>query len=163
MTLAVEINDAGIALAADGALLAEEPGIAMLDGAEPVTGAAAARRARLKPVFAENRHWQDLADAPLARPLPGARTLAEVAYAQLVALRRVAADRDRATLFAVPAAYTHEQLALLLGVAREAELEPVGLVDAALAAVARGTRPAQVLALGPGRQPVTVAGVGKQC
>ena len=157
MTLAVEINDAGIALAADGALLAEEPGIAMLDGAEPVTGAAAARRARLKPVFVENRHWQDLADAPLARPLPAARTLAEVAYAQLVALRRVAADRDRATLFAVPAAYTHEQLALLLGVAREAELEPVGLVDAALASVAREPAPAQLLHLDLGLHRATLS------
>jgi len=157
MTLAVEINDAGIALAADGGLLAEEPGIAMLDGAEPVTGLAAARRARLNPVFVENRHWQDLADAPLARPLPAARTLAEVAYAQLAALRRVVADRDRATLFAVPAAYTREQLALLLGVAREAELEPVGLVDAALASVAREPAPAQLLHLDLGLHRATLS------
>ena len=157
MTLAVEINDAGLALAAGGALLAEEPGIAMLDGAVPVTGAAAARRARLQPVFAENRHWQDLADTPLARPRPGARTLAEVAYAQLVALRRVAADQDRATLFAVPAAYTREQLALLLGVAREAELEPVGLVDAALASVAREPAPPQLLHLDLGLHRATLS------
>ena len=121
MTLAVEINDAGIALAADGALLAEEPGIAMLDGARPVTGAAAARRARLNPMFAENRHWQDLADAPLARPLPAARTLAEVAFAQLAALRGV---------FALPSlirAFICEQLdgsrpVALLGLGRNARL-----------------------------------------
>ncbi len=49
MTLALEINDVGLILAADGELLVEEPGYAMLDGPEPETGAAAARRARLKP------------------------------------------------------------------------------------------------------------------
>ena len=87
MTLGLEINDAGLVLAADGELLAEEPGVAMLDGTEPVTGTIAARRARLRPVYAENRHWQDLADAPLARPQPAARTLAEVAYAQLQTLQ----------------------------------------------------------------------------
>jgi hypothetical protein len=40
------------------------------------------------------------------------------------------------TLFAVPAWYTREQLAVLLGVAREAGLPGVGLVDSALAAAA---------------------------
>ena len=83
--------------------------------------------------------------------------MAEVAYAQLVALRRVAAERDRATLFAVPAAYTREQLALLLGVAREAELEPVGLVDAALASAAREPAPPQLLHLDLGLHRATLS------
>jgi hypothetical protein len=157
MTLGLEINDAGLALAADGELLAEEPGIAMLDGSEPETGVAAAKRTRLKPVFSENRHWQDLADAPLVRRMPAARTIAEVAFAQLVALSRVAPAGDRATLFAVPAAYTREQLALLLGMAREAELEPVGLVDAALASVARDPAPASLLHLDLGLHRATLS------
>jgi hypothetical protein len=45
MTLALEINDAGLVLVRDGELLAEEPGCAMLDGSEPQTGSAAAREA----------------------------------------------------------------------------------------------------------------------
>ncbi len=157
MTLALEINDAGLVLASEGELLAEEPGIAMLDGAEPQTGAEAAKRARLKPLFAEYRHWQDLADAPLARPMPAARTLAEVAYAQLAALRRAVSDRDAATLLAVPAAYTRDQLALLLGVAREAGFEPAGLVDAALAAVAREPAPAQLIHVDLGLHQATLS------
>ena len=48
MTLALELNDVGLILARDGAILAEEPGCAMLDGPAPETGVAAARRARLK-------------------------------------------------------------------------------------------------------------------
>ncbi len=157
MTLALEINDAGLVLASEGELLAEEPGIAMLDGAEPQTGAEAAKRARLKPLFAEYRHWQDLADAPLARPMPAARTLAEVAYAQLAALRRAVSGRDATTLLAVPAAYTRDQLALLLGIAREAGFEPTGLVDAALAAVAREPAPAQLIHIDLGLHQATLS------
>ena len=46
MTLGLEINDAGLVLAADGELLAEEPGVAMLDGTDVAPGSwhlAAAR------------------------------------------------------------------------------------------------------------------------
>ena len=70
MTLALEINDVGLVLARDGELLAEEPGFAMLDGSTAETGAAAMRRARLKPLYAETRYWQDLGTAPLARSMP---------------------------------------------------------------------------------------------
>jgi hypothetical protein len=157
MTLALELNDAGLVLAGGGELLAEEPGIAMLDSTVPETGVAAARRARLRPVFAETRHWQDLADAPLVRPMPAARTLAEVAYAQLTALARVASGHGKEMLFAVPAAYTRDQLALLLGMAREAGWEPVGLLDAALAAVAREPAPAHLLHLDIGLHQATVS------
>jgi hypothetical protein len=76
MTLALEINDAGLVLAGDGTILAEEPGYALLDGARPETGVAAARRARLKPLFADTRYWQDLGTSPLTRPMSSsARTL----------------------------------------------------------------------------------------
>jgi hypothetical protein len=136
MTLALEINDVGLVLARDGVVLAEEPGVAMLDGTSPETGAAAVLRARLKPLFAENRHWQDIGTEPLARPMPAAANRAEVAYAQLAAFVAPHLDAGRDTLIAVPPWYTREQLGLLLGVAKEAGLAPVGLVDAGLAAAA---------------------------
>jgi len=46
MTLALEINDVGLVLVRDGAIVAEEPGCAMLDGRTVETGTAALRRAR---------------------------------------------------------------------------------------------------------------------
>jgi hypothetical protein len=147
MTLALEINDVGLVLARDGELLAEEPGFAMLDGSTAETGAAAMRRARLKPLYAETRYWQDLGTAPLARPMPAAKTHAEIAYAQLAALTSTLPATDRQLLIAVPAWYTREQLAVLLGVAREAGLETVGLVDAGLAAAALEPAPDAVLQL----------------
>lgn len=136
MTLALEINDAGLALARDGHVVAEVPGCAMLDGREPQTGPAAARRARLQPLYAETRYWQDLGTAALPRPMPAAASYADIAYVQLAQLAREADVAGGETLYAVPAWYTREQLAVLLGVAREAGLPAVGLVDAGLAAAA---------------------------
>jgi hypothetical protein len=158
MTLALEINDAGLVLARDGSILAEEPGIAMLDGAAPETGAAAALRARLKPLFAETRHWQDLGTEPLARPVPAAANRAEVAYAQLARFVAPHLGDGPETLLAVPPWYTREQLGLLLGLAKEAGLEPVGLVDAGLAAASLEPAPEAVvqLELGLHRAVVTV-------
>jgi hypothetical protein len=132
MTLALEINDAGLVVARDGQLVAEEPGCAMLDGRAPQTGMAAAKRARLQPLYAETRYWQDLGIAPLSRAMPAAASHAEVAHAQLARLARETGGGE--TLYAVPSWYTREQLAVLLGVAREAGLPAVGLVDAGLAA-----------------------------
>ncbi|MDQ1241556.1 MAG: hypothetical protein QG550_807, partial [Pseudomonadota bacterium] len=53
----------------------------------------------------------------------------------------------RQLLIAVPAWYTREQLAVLLGVAREAGFETVGLVDAGLAAASLEPAPEAVLQL----------------
>lgn len=147
MSLALELNDAGLVLARDGQLVAEEPGCAMLDGARPETGAAAMARARLQPLYAETRYWQDLGTAPLARPMPAAASFAEIAFAQLAALARGAGVAGTGALYAVPAWYSREQLAILLGVAGEAGLPAAGLVDAALAAAALEPVPDAVVQL----------------
>jgi hypothetical protein len=147
MTLALEINDVGLVLVRDGEIVAEEPGCAMLDGRTVETGSSALRRARLKPLYAETRHWQDLGTAALPRPMPAAATYADVAYAQLAALAEGLPGGARDTLLAVPGGYGREQLAVLLGVAREAGLEVVGLVDAGLAAAALEPVPESVLQL----------------
>lgn len=147
MTLAFEINDAGLVLARDGHVVAEAPGCAMLDGREPQTGPAALQRARLQPLYAETRHWQDLGTAALPRPMPAAHSYADIAYAQLAQLAREAGVAGSETLYAVPAWYSREQLAVLLGVAREAGLPAVGLVDAGLAAAALEPVPAATVQL----------------
>jgi FHA domain len=158
MTLALEINDAGLVLARDGTILAEEPGVAMLDGGSPETGEAALQRARLKPLYAETRYWQDLGTEPLARPVPAAANRAEIAYAQLERLVAQHLGDGREIIIAVPPWYSREQLGLLLGVARESGLEPVGLVDAGLASSSLEPAPETMLhlELGLHRAVVTV-------
>jgi hypothetical protein len=147
MTLALEINDVGLVLVRDGVIVAEEPGCAMLDGRTVETGNSALKRARLKPLYAETRHWQDLGTAALPRPMPAAATYADVAYAQLAALAQGLSDDAREALLAVPGWYSREQLAVLLGVAREAGFKVVGLVDAGLAAAALEPVPESVVQL----------------
>lgn len=147
MTLALEINDAGLVLARDGHVVAEAPGCAMLDGREPQTGPAAAQRVRLQPLYAETRYWQDLGTTALPRSMPAAGSYADIAYAQLTQLAREAGVAGSETLYAVPAWYTREQLAVLLGVAREAGLPAAGLVDAGLAAAALEPVPAGAVQL----------------
>ena len=147
MTLALEINDAGLVLARDGQIVAEEPGCAMLDGREPQVGAAALARLRLQPLYGETRYWQDLGTAPLPRPMPAVASYAEIAHAQLSQLARGAADAAQGALFAVPAWYSREQMAVLLGVAQEAGLPAIGLVDAGVAAAALEPVPASAVQL----------------
>jgi hypothetical protein len=162
MTLALEINDVGLVLARDGDIVAEEPGCAMLDGPEPVTGTVALARMRRQPLYAETRYWQDLGTTPLPRPMPAAATYADVAHAQLVSLARELPEDDRRMLLAVPEWYTREQLAVLLGVAREAGVPVAGLVDAGLAAASLEPVPASLvqLELGMHRAVVTVLEYG---
>jgi hypothetical protein len=162
MTLALEINDVGLVLARDGAILDEEPGVAMLDGAAPETGVAAALRARLKPLYAETRHWQDLSTDPLARPVAAAANRAEVACAQLARFVLPYSGDGRETIIAVPPWYSRGQLGLLLGIATEAGLDPVGIVDAGLAAASLEPAPETMLLLELGlhRAVVTVLDCG---
>jgi len=147
MTLALEINDVGLVLVRDGVIVAEEPGCAMLDGREVEAGTAALRRARLRPLYAETRHWQELGTAPLPRPMPAAASYAEVAWAQLAALVAGIPEAERDALLAVPEWYAREQLAVLLGVAGEAGLSVAGLVGAGLAAAALEPVPESLLQL----------------
>ena len=147
MTLALEVNDAALVLANAADVLAAEPGIAMLDGTEPETGTAAARRARLQPLFAESRYWQDLSDEALPRRMPAASTPAEAAYAQLKALVGPWLAERPELLLAVPPWYTREQLGLLLGIVEELGLKAVGLVDASLASASLSAAPANLMQL----------------
>lgn len=147
MSLALEINDAGLILATEGEVLAETPGFALLEGRRPVTGEAAVRRARLAPLYVDNRYWLELGTGPLARPSEAARSAADLAHAQLVDLLGPWKDRGGELLVAVPEWYTREQLALLLGIVAESGCTVVGLVDAGLAAASLEPAPDQLVHL----------------
>jgi hypothetical protein len=131
--LVLECNDAGLRLSDAGGLREHSPGFAALDGAEVVVGEAARRRARLHPQRAHHRYWYLLDQQPLDPPLGRARSVADLAWMQLSALRAAAGDDE--LLLAVPGSFSAAQLALLLGLCRAAALRAVGLVDSAIAAL----------------------------
>ncbi|HEY6099529.1 MAG TPA: hypothetical protein VIW03_08870, partial [Anaeromyxobacter sp.] len=60
-TLGIEIVDAALIAVRDGARVASQPGVALMEGAAIATGEAAAAKQRLMPALANDRYWSDLA------------------------------------------------------------------------------------------------------
>ncbi|HUO67600.1 MAG TPA: hypothetical protein VMV37_08700, partial [Gammaproteobacteria bacterium] len=133
-TLAIEINDAGIAVADANGVLAIEPGCAVVERDKIVTGREALGKARLKPRQASNRFWNALSLEPGSAGSEIAQSAAELAFAQVDALwKRHGAGVDEAVLV-VPGHIRGEQLGLGLGLANEAGINVRTIVATAVAA-----------------------------
>ena len=142
-TLAIELNDASIAVArsddriatarSDG-LIAIELGCAIEMGDGIAFGDAALRSSRLRPRDANDRYWADLGVGPLARPISRAKSAADLAHAQLLQLWKQFGEASDEVLLAVPGSFHREKLGLLLGIANACEMPVTGLVDTAVAA-----------------------------
>src|SRR5690606_21884541 len=150
--LSLSLIDSGLVLARRNGeepaqVVAEAPGMAILDEQGIVTGAEAAARVRLKPLLAQTGFWRGLSTAPLTRASRFARTPADIAFAQARSLLGSYKSQEEGVLLAAPAGYTREQLSLLLGVVNETGLPVAGLVDAALAACSLEPAPERVLHL----------------
>lgn len=148
--LSLELIDSGLVLAQrrEGAvaIVAEAPGVALLEEQKTLTGHEAAKRVRLQPLLAQTNFWRALSTAPLTRPSRLIQTTADLAFAQADSMLRPHEDGE-GILLAVPAGYSREQLGLLLGVINETGVRVAGLVDAALAACSLEPAPARVLHL----------------
>ena len=70
--LSLELIDAELVLAKGqgeaAAIVAAEPGVALLEDAATVTGTEAARRVRRSPLLAQNNFWRGLSTQALMRP-----------------------------------------------------------------------------------------------
>jgi hypothetical protein len=138
--VAIELNDAGVALAsgADGhaaALGEPSPGFAVLHEGRVLVGAEAAARHRVSPLHAQNRFWQALGVDRLPWSAGAIATGADLAHAHLSAvLAPVVRDGAEEALCAVPPGYSREQLGLLVGIVNECGVTVRGLVDLGLAA-----------------------------
>jgi hypothetical protein len=135
-TVAIEVVDAGLVPARDGTVAPASPGVALLDQAGVVVGHEAAAQLRLKPVQAFDRFWSDLTTDPLPRPVPAARSRADLAHAHLARLWSEVATGGDEALFVVPATLRAAELGLLAGIADAAGVPVAGYVDLAVAACA---------------------------
>jgi hypothetical protein len=133
-TLAIELNDASIAVARSDGLIAIESGCAIATGDGIAFGDAALRSSRLRPRDANDRYWADLGVDPLARPISSAKSAADLAHAQLLQLWKQFGEATDEVLLAVPGSFHREKLSLLLGIANACEMPVTGLVDSAVAA-----------------------------
>lgn len=149
--LSLSLIDSGLVLARrrgeSSEVVAEAPGVAILEEQATLTGAEAVQRARLKPLLAQTNFWRTLSVEPLTRPSRLARTTADVAFAQAQAVLGGFKAEGESLLLAIPAGYSREQLSLLLGVMNETGVSVAGLVDAALAACSLEPAPPRVLHL----------------
>lgn len=135
-TYVIELNDAGVRLATAEGCVAESPGYALLQGDRLLLGERARSEARLHPRHVQTQFWSRLSTDALPQPVPRARTVADLAYAHLLDLFADTDPTNAEVVFAVPGQFDRNQLALLLGIARECPFRAVGLVDMGVAAVA---------------------------
>lgn len=135
--LAAHINDAAITVVGDRGILYREPGFALLDDTEFVTGEAAYRNAKLKPRRIQNSFWRDMSLESLPDNRFGNLSSAELVSRQLEELWTRASTQGDRLIVAVPPYMTSEQLGLFLGIAAELDIPIVAMVDAAVAATRR--------------------------
>lgn len=137
----LELNDAEIALSRDGGAHYREPGVALLER-QPVFGDAALAAARLRPRQFQSQYFGRMNAEPVVPRAPGVGNQADLVYRHLLHIKAAASIGDHDEIFVVvPSASTPEQLALLLGIAREAKLNIRAIIDAAVAAASSSRLP----------------------
>lgn len=134
--VALELNDACLAIARDGEVVLAGPGYAAANGGPACFGEEARARLWLNARSAQRRYWAELAEAPLAQPLGACRSSADLVHRHLQVLQAQCAGAEAVALALMPG-WSTAQLGLLLGIARDIGLPVAGLVDTALAAARR--------------------------
>ncbi len=140
--VALEVNGAALVGASAQGVLFNEPGVALVEKRRVRFGREAAAEARLNPGQSYENYWELLSDEPLPRPVRGFRSYADLAHGQLRELwQRFSQEVENISgvILVVPAGVRDDRLALLLGIAEEAQVPVAGLVESGVAAV-RGIR-----------------------
>jgi len=135
--LAIEINDAGLVVANEDAVIWSEPGFAVVDRDRIITGTEAFALARLKPRDTSSLHWANLSIEPGSATVRGNRSTAELAYAQLENLWQAVGTGIDQVVILVPSTMDGEALGVLLGLAEECGIPAGAIVDVACAASVR--------------------------
>ena len=135
--LAIELNDTGIEAVSDsdpGAqAISPSPGVVVLEGETLLTGREAASRSRLKPRWTYDRFWEELDTTPLPPPFPRSLRRADLAHAHLEEIWESTRQRADDVVLAIPGCFSHEQLGLVLGIARACGMPVVGMIDSSVA------------------------------
>lgn len=140
--IAAHINDAAITLLSGERLTYREPGFALLDERDLITGNEAFANARIHPRRVQHRYWSDLETVPLQVQRFGHLSAADLVSRQLEQMWRAGGENATELVVAVPAYMDSRHLGLFLGIAAELKLPVVALVDAAVAATRREYRSA---------------------
>ena len=155
-TIVIKINDARLVVAGDGRILHVEPGFAVVDDGQVLTGHDAFANSRLMPRRTSDRHWSDLSAEAGSAAVPGIETSAELAYAQLESLWSGHRDKADSVVLVVPSNFSSHALGVLLGIAQECGMPVTAMVDAAVAASTQPYPGSRLLYVDAGLHGVTV-------
>jgi len=128
----IELNDNALRVGDETGILVESPGFALAVDKRLQMGDVAKQQARIHPTSSYNKYLHELSLDPISHA-PGIRHFADIAYAHLLYLAEEGGV-DADVIFAVPGNFTRQQLAILLGLAKQSPFQAVGMVDSALAA-----------------------------
>ncbi|MBL8201260.1 MAG: FHA domain-containing protein [Chromatiales bacterium] len=132
--LALELNDALLAVADASGVLHTEPGYAVVEEGGARFGLDALPSLRRQAHLASSRHWRDFSSRPLPRPLGGFQSTADLVAAQLRRLwARHGAGRS-GVLYALPPGWTGGQRDDLLALSAALGMPVLAVADAAVAA-----------------------------
>jgi hypothetical protein len=136
-TIAIEINDAGLVVADEQGVVRVDPGFAAVEGKKIVTGEPAFAGSRMRPRETSQSHWLRLSIESGSTHVPGVRSSAELAHAQLDHLWQQVGDGVEHVILVVPSTFDGDRLGILLGLAQECGMPVGAIVDAAVAASVR--------------------------
>lgn len=126
----LELNDAQLALYEGLRARYQEPAVSLWLDDQWHHGTAAWAQSKLHPQQSNNLYLSRLSTEPLPRSIGAAQNYADLAFHQLSALQ-TQAKPDSLTV-AVPSNLANEQLGVLLGIAKEAQLPVAQFCDSAL-------------------------------
>lgn len=132
--LALELNDALLAVADASGVLHTEPGYAVVDEGGAHFGSDALSSLRRQAHLASSRHWRDFSSQPLPRPLGGFRSNADLVAAQLRRLWARHGTGRSGVLYALPPGWTTGQRSELLSLSAALGMPVLAFADAAVAA-----------------------------
>ena len=132
----IELNDSGIIVGDKDGIIAQSPGFAFAAEDSLEIGEVAEQKARLQPTNSYNKYWHELSLEPISHG-NNVRHFADIAYAQLLHLAKIG-QIDSDVIFAVSGNFTRQQLAILLGLAKQCPFTPIGVVNSALVAATAG-------------------------
>ena len=135
--LAAHLNDAEILVVNDEKILYREPGFALLEDDDLITGADAYAYACLKPRRIQNHYWSELHTESLPDRRFHHLSTADLVSRQLEHIWKSVSKPGDKLAIAIPAYMSNENLGLLLGIAAELDIPVVAMCDAAVCATRR--------------------------
>jgi hypothetical protein len=150
----IELNDAAMQLGINGEHIHTSVGYAVLDQQRLLVGTSAQQNAKLLPRWTNNRFWNQLSTDNISNATTSIRHHADIALAHLDAIKtELTAD---SVIIGVPTFFEKNQLALLLGLCKEAGIPVTSLVDLSVLSIANQPSHPNALFLDVGLHRVTL-------